>query len=361
MKSNGFKIDLKRLFFVTGLLLIVILDASCSGHTPQNHQIELKVLAHSYVDGWFELSILDFQLGSKIELTNRSMITPTSFSFDNKRCRIIFSAYAEDGEELFLMPLEVGGWRVLTRGGNQYSNPSWSPDGKYITFDSRLTDNSYEVLLSDENVNIISKLILSKEVNARSSVWSPNGDYIAVLIISPDVDNDREAAGIGIVDYKSGELIQEVSGYTDVFRALPAWSPDGSKLIYAMYNEGSLDLYLINIESGGRNEIASTEANEWYAVWSPGGSSIAYLRSDKENRSLSNLILLDLEEGEQEILIEEKLPINALIWVDETSIFINAYYKVEDKTIFYLLNLEQNSLQEIGACQGMYFQPVMIP
>lgn len=347
-----------RLILISLLAVAVV---RCNSISTQEETVGIRILIHGYVERGFELVTLDMKTGSRTSLTNRRLITPTSFSFDRERSRVVFSAYAENGEELFLITPETEPWIVLTTGGNKYSNPRWSPDGKLITFNSRLSDHFIEVMLVDEKGENMRRLISDIGISARDPQWSISGELISVLILDPESVNQDEAIAIGVVDVRTGEIINNINGSVGIFKSLPSWSPKKPQLVFALYDGGSLDLNLYDFVSGKLDVLADSDADEWFGVWSPDGARLAYLRSHKERGASSNLIILDLNTMMHTPILDENLAINSLLWADNSSILIGIYDDIGDKTEFYIFDLLENALHEVGNWQGMYFQPVLLP
>jgi TolB protein len=330
--------------------------ASCDGGIHPSNQYVVKLLAIAYLEDSLEIIRIDFQDKSMVSLTNKRVVTPTSFSFENKHSRIIFSAYVEDGKELFLLTPDTKPWQAMTKGGNEYSNPTWSPDGAFIAFNSKSESGNYYVMLIDENGGGLRNLLYGQFANARDPVWSPNGNFVAVLLLDQETNNaNGHPLGIGIVDTDSGELEAEILGPAQVFRTLPSWSPDSSRLAYALKKE-SLDLYVLDLDTGTSKEVALTNLDEWYPIWSPDGSRLVYLRSDEHDKSLSNIILMNTLDWTSEALLQNQLPINSVLWIDNSSLLFSTYNEHEDLTDFNILELDSRELYKLGIREGMYLQ-----
>ena len=59
----------------------------------------------------------------------------------------------------------------------------------------------------------------------------------------------------------------------------PAWSADGSKLVYSSDREGSLDLWVYEVRSGQHHRLTSAPGAEMRAAWSPDGTRIAFVNA----------------------------------------------------------------------------------
>lgn len=84
---------------------------------------------------------------------------------------------------------------------NQGRAPSWSPDGKWVGYQSNRgnADGLYAIFIASVDGSMI-KQITAYELNARHPSWSPDGGRIVFSAIFSDTQNDR---GIAVVTIPS--------------------------------------------------------------------------------------------------------------------------------------------------------------
>ena len=144
--------------------------------------------------------------------------------------RAVFEARGE----IFTVPLEKGDTRNLTRTpGAAERDPSWSPDGRWVTY------------FSDES-----------------------GEYELVL---------REQSG-------AGETKRFRLGETPGYYSNPAWSPDSKKLAFL---DNAMRLSYLEIATGrvtvvDEDRYASPRAMN-HVAWSPGGGWLVYTKQDRSS------------------------------------------------------------------------------
>jgi Tol biopolymer transport system component len=63
----------------------------------------------------------------------------------------------------------------------------------------------------------------------------------------------------------------------------PAWSPDGSRILFDSNRSGNLDIYSIGANGGGLMRLTDNVADDWQPAWSPDGQRIAFQRSRAGN------------------------------------------------------------------------------
>jgi Tol biopolymer transport system component len=121
---------------------------------------------------------------------------------------------------------------------------------------------------------------------ACEPAYSPDGTKLA---FTSDQDDDYE---IYVKNLASGRVTQltnnafqpDDSGTYDkpIQERRPAWSPDGSAIIFDRYGSASApDLWVMDADGTDAVRLTHTTASaEWNAAWSPDGTKIAFVRED---------------------------------------------------------------------------------
>lgn len=144
----------------------------------------------------------------------------------------------------------------LTHNGVQDAAPLLSPDGTKITFRRELNPANVFVMNADGS----SPIGLAPGKRAE---WSPDGTKLALVADSLAVMNSD---GTGIQRFGVG------ASYV-------AWSPDGAKLAYVSTGLGGQsegDIYTINTNGTGAQQVTTDGANKNSLAWSPDGTRFLY-------------------------------------------------------------------------------------
>lgn len=161
---------------------------------------------------------------------------------------------------VYLMPLkgEREGRLLYAADGRQAFGAAWSPDGEQIAF------YVYPEDLRVLNVNEEDSSRLIGRCNVPA--WSPQGDRI--------ICREANRARFQVYDAGGGGLLDE---FDFAGGAVPAWSPvDANQIAFSVFSGDRTSLWRMSLESRSAEPLAE-EASENYApAWSPDGGQIAY-------------------------------------------------------------------------------------
>ncbi len=103
---------------------------------------------------------------------------------------------------------------------------------------------------------------------------SPDNQWIAYSVATPDLDANRTSHNIWIVPVAGGPARQLTRGGSD---DRPRWSPDSKKLAFLSARDGEQQIYTIWLEGGEANRLTSLSTGADNELWSPDGKSIAFV------------------------------------------------------------------------------------
>lgn len=140
-------------------------------------------------------------------------------------------ALSPDGQRV-VIDLQGGLWVVPIAGGeavritDEYGDarqPSFSPDGKRVAFQS-YRDGTWRI-------------------------WTVGIDGADLKAVTSGPFDDRE----------------------------PHWSPDGRTIAFSSDRSGNYDVWALDVASGGVRQVTRDDGNEFFPAWSPDGREIAYV------------------------------------------------------------------------------------
>jgi TolB protein len=195
--------------------------------------------------------------------------------------RIVFSSAREPHDEIFIID-ENGGLgdeqRITTRPGFVAYEPSLSPDGQWVVFESHLLDVEENGVIMKHRVDGSGGFVAltSGTDDCRQPNWAPHGDRIVYQRLS------RRQWDLWIIDVDGSHPHPVTSGPGDKTDA--SFSPDGEWIVYSS-DEARLELAtLFIIPATGGTPIRVTDHDGYAGApsWSPGGTQIAFETSPGE-------------------------------------------------------------------------------
>ena len=166
-------------------------------------------------------------------------------------------------------------------------DPAWSPDGTKIAFVSSDRGNQPNIYIANADGSNPTSLGVGTHAdglsrnNIRQPAWSPDGTKIAFAWGTYPTDPiSGIRGGIDVID--TTDIGNHVQLYNDPDGASnPTWSPDGMKIAFSGYNDGTgrPGLHLMNADgSNPRLMNATRNASGVFLdpAWSPDGTKIAF-------------------------------------------------------------------------------------
>ena len=185
----------------------------------------------------------------------------TRLDFQGERSLIPIETWAH----IYLIDLEEGEPRRLTRGAYDFEDPAVSPDGASIAFVARITEDihpDYSVK-SDLHVMNLTTGVRRKldipQYSVSAPAWSPDGRRIAFAARDT---SDRSSAHtqIGIVqpDVDSGRVTWLTSSLDRSARTF-RWASDGESIFFTASVHGTVPIYRVRLDNGQIRQIVSGE------------------------------------------------------------------------------------------------------
>ncbi len=163
-----------------------------------------------------------------------------------------------------------------------FTQPHWSPDGSKIAF-SQLIRTSNDVINQIMVMNADGsgqKAITPDTAHSFGETWSPDG---AKLAFSSDLDDPGETTpnDIYVMNSDGSGSSTNLTRTTNASDHAPAWSPDGTKIAYAVcpLTAVTCQIYVMSSTGGGAINVSNSAHDDYAPQWSPDGEKIVFERN----------------------------------------------------------------------------------
>lgn len=173
----------------------------------------------------------------------------------------------ERWEHIYLIDVENGETRRLTRGEYDFQDPAFSPDGNRITFAARITEDVHpdfsvksDLYLMDLATGERRKLIVPR-YSISAPAWSTDGKHIAFsardttqrsfALTQLGVIRLDDVGDPGPVTWLTTPLDRSVRSFR--------WEPDGGSLLFTAGVHGTVPIYRVRLDNGLIRQVVSGE------------------------------------------------------------------------------------------------------
>jgi len=172
--------------------------------------------------------------------------------------------------------------------------------------------------------------------------WSPDGEKIVFHSYRDGTYH------IWTINKDGSNLTQLTSGISD--NREPDWSPDGKSIVFSSDRTGNYDIWQIDLSSKELKQLTSDQANDSNPAYSNSGTKIAFV----SQRTESGIYIL--ENGIEKLVVPEAMRIAAPSWSTDDRMlsyvaFTGKSMLFDDKntSYMYLANLNDGSTQQISS------------
>lgn len=252
--------------------------------------------------GGSDLITLDVNGGNVARLTEtKDEMRDPAWHPDGRR--LLFATTAGPGA-LKLFDPETGMVTPLA-GSPTDRGACWSPDGKKLLFTSD-RDGNPDIFVADADGTAVVNLSGNPSFDADPA-WSPEGDKIAFT--------SNRTGRFRLYTMKTdGTEVTDLLKQDLLYAVYPAWSPDAQQIVFGgRGGDNTIQLFVVNADGGGLQQISEGAQLNTYAAWSPDGQYIAYGRfstgrvNDKAAQK-GDLMLYDSIAGSHTKLLTAELP-----------------------------------------------------
>ncbi len=245
-----------------------------------SNEIILKLTGHegifltklAFVDdssGKREIYVSDYDGHNVRQVTaDKSIALLPRWSPDGKY--LVFNSYKQGGPMLYLKDMGSGAVRRLSGQSGLNIGASWTPNGREIALTMSHKGNP-DIFTIDLQGKILQQLVQHWGIDV-SPAFSPDGDKIAF------VSNRSGSPQIYILDLNSKR--EDRLTYEGRYNTSPAWS-SRNRIAFVSMTDGKFDICTMDPGGGGFRRLTDSTANNEEPCWSPDGRYVMFT-SDRE-------------------------------------------------------------------------------
>jgi len=258
-----------------------------------NGRIAYEVCDYSLGPYQCDIWAMDGDGGNAVNLTHTAEVSETGPVWSPDGLRIAFSRGDDYFRDLWVMDEDGSDQVNVTNDPGWTFGPSWSPGGTQLAFVKNIPGEfitaQFDIFVHDLETGLAFNLTHS-DFDEIEPAWSPDGGLIAfagvrltwdgfgaweILTVNPTGDDER------ILTAPPGRHYED--------RA-PAWSPDGSMLVFmSQYNDPcceTWDIWGMNRDGSGLTNLTQHPADDMFPSWSPDGLLILFMSTRDGNFDL---------------------------------------------------------------------------
>lgn len=210
---------------------------------------------------------------------------PSEAAYPGKNGKIVFKRPDPACCEIFTVDL-AGNERTLTNNGFSTGDPSWSADGKLITYRARPPGGTgdADIFVMNADGSNERQLTTDDAFEDDEPNFLPDGKTI---IFESFRDGDSDIYRLNAADGSSIAPVADTDGGIDEYS--PAVSPNGKLIAYTQSDGMENGVWAMNVLGAKRRKVVDTDTfSEFEPNWAPNGRSITFVAGE-------NMVMDDTE------------------------------------------------------------------
>ncbi len=242
---------------------------------PGDYKVTVELSGFTPVPGMMEIEVKEESVDTlRFDLDGEPMASYAIISMADKEVwpkwspdgkTIVYEAYYGGNRDIYTIPALGGTPTRITFHERADFSPCWAPNSREIVFSSN-RDGTVDLYIVDATGEEEPRVLAHGEGAEDNAAFSPDGRWIAFESLSK----------IWKMPANGGKMEQVTTGAERHF--YPSWSPDGKEIAYTVQIGDSRRIWAVSVQTGAVREIVADEGWSYNPAWSPNGRVIAFAR-----------------------------------------------------------------------------------
>jgi Tol biopolymer transport system component len=209
---------------------------------------------------------------------------PARTVFAGKNGLIAFQSFRDGPSQIYLETVPPTPVRRLTALTHCYALPAWSRDGRWLAYEYNPSPTGLHSSQSD--IYVMNPYARHPLATARPLTrtpgfdgdpsWSPTGKQIVF-------ESTRSGnSDVWVMD-ADGRNPHDLTANSPEFDGDPAWSPGGNRIAFTSMRDGNKEIYLMNPDGSNPINITNSPADDFDPAWSPDGQFVPFVSNRDRN------------------------------------------------------------------------------
>jgi TolB protein len=142
---------------------------------------------------------------------------------------------------------------------------AWSSDGQRIAYSSN-ADGRWSIFILEPATNVEYRLPIEDDLVQYGVSWSPDNSRI-LFMSNFGADPTASISDIYVVEVETGNYEALTDGTS--FNGYAVWSPNGEHFVFTSWRDGNAEIYMMNADGSNERRLTYHPSHDMTPAWRP--------------------------------------------------------------------------------------------